>query len=187
MRGKETPSTACKEAGLDGLEELSKITGASSQTLINWWKNKLMLFDTTLVGASAIKKQSLQRKIKTEGLSIYTDPLNEDFSIAEYNGEKAHNLGYGKGQDDTVLEALTVWGLSLDEVIVLVENSNGGVERWMPSNERRAYFIHEQMANLINLNKKFNIPNDDPDFLGAMATYHKELVKIYKGFSVAIK
>ena len=137
MRDKETPSAACKEAGLDGLEELSKITGASSQTLINWWKNKLMLFDTTLVGASTIKKQFLQRKIKE--LSIYTDPSNEDFSIAKYNGEEAHNLGYGKGQDDTVLEALTVWGLSLDEVIVLVENSNGGVERWMPSKESLFY------------------------------------------------
>ena len=56
MRNKETPSAACKEAGLDGLEEFSKITGVSVQTLINWWKNKLMLFDVTLIGASVLKK-----------------------------------------------------------------------------------------------------------------------------------
>ena len=59
MRNKETPSAACKEAGLDGgLEEFSKITGVSVQTLINWWKNKLMLFDTALIGASVLKKDN---------------------------------------------------------------------------------------------------------------------------------
>ena len=58
MCKKETPSAACKEAGLDGLKEFSKITGVSVQTLNNWWKNKLMLFDTALIGASVLKKDN---------------------------------------------------------------------------------------------------------------------------------
>lgn len=60
------------------------------------------------------------------------------------------------------------------------------MEKWITPIESKTYFIHEQMANLINLNKKFNLPNDEPNFLGAMATYRRELAKIYSNdFPVA--
>ena len=50
-----TPSEQCKAAGLKSLAELSKISGVSVQTLINWHKDKPTLFATVVDGAVVIK------------------------------------------------------------------------------------------------------------------------------------
>jgi len=45
------PSEKCKAAGLKSLAELAEISGASIQTLNNWFKNKPIIFDLVLRGA----------------------------------------------------------------------------------------------------------------------------------------
>ena len=50
------PSEQCKAAGLKSLVQLSKITGESQQTLINWHRNKPRLFAVVVAGAQAIKE-----------------------------------------------------------------------------------------------------------------------------------
>jgi hypothetical protein len=49
------PHEQCKAAGLDSLAELSKITGVSVNTLINWHKNKPKLFEAVLYGAVFVR------------------------------------------------------------------------------------------------------------------------------------
>lgn len=49
------PSEKCKQAGLKSLDELSKLTGESTQTLRNWHKSRPVAFETILYGA-AMKK-----------------------------------------------------------------------------------------------------------------------------------
>ena len=49
------PSKKCKAAGLKSLAELSRISGESVQTLINWNKNKPQLFSVLIAGAVVIK------------------------------------------------------------------------------------------------------------------------------------
>jgi len=51
-----TPSKQCKSEGLDSLAELVRITGVQERTLINWHKNKRVLFAVLIVGAVRIKK-----------------------------------------------------------------------------------------------------------------------------------
>ena len=53
--GGGAPAEQCRSSGLDGLTELSKLTGTSLQTLHNWHKHKPVLFRAVLVGAVAIK------------------------------------------------------------------------------------------------------------------------------------
>ena len=48
---KVTPSEQCRAAGLASLAELSRISGESVQTLINWHKNKPTLFALVISGA----------------------------------------------------------------------------------------------------------------------------------------
>ena len=50
-----SPSEQCKSAGLKSLAELSKISGESVQTLINWHKNKPLLFKVLIAGAVVSK------------------------------------------------------------------------------------------------------------------------------------
>jgi len=50
-----TPSQKCKSSGLDSLAELVRITGVSERTLINWHKNKPVLFNIVIIGAVRIK------------------------------------------------------------------------------------------------------------------------------------
>ena len=45
----------CKDVGLYGITELSKLTGKTRQTIYNWYKNEYDLFLTLLVGA-VVKK-----------------------------------------------------------------------------------------------------------------------------------
>jgi hypothetical protein len=45
-----TPSQQAKKAGLDSLAELSRLSGVSIQTLINWHKNKAALFEIVCLG-----------------------------------------------------------------------------------------------------------------------------------------
>lgn len=52
-----TPSQQCKEAGLKSLAELSRLTGVSEQTLINWFHDKPKLFDVVVLGAASIKNR----------------------------------------------------------------------------------------------------------------------------------
>jgi hypothetical protein len=52
-----TPSKQCKSEGLDSLSELVRITGVSERTLINWHKNKHVLFDVVVIGAVRIKNR----------------------------------------------------------------------------------------------------------------------------------
>lgn len=42
------PSEECKLMGLMGLRELSKLSGKSAQTLINWHAKSKFLFDSEL-------------------------------------------------------------------------------------------------------------------------------------------
>ncbi len=49
------PSEQCKDAGLSSLKEMSKITGKSEQTLINWFKNDRLTFDILLLGCQLRK------------------------------------------------------------------------------------------------------------------------------------
>lgn len=46
-----TPSQQCKQAGLKSLAELVRTSGVSEQTLINWHKNKPVLFELLIHGA----------------------------------------------------------------------------------------------------------------------------------------
>lgn len=50
-----SPSEQCKAAGLKSLTELVGITGESKQTIINWHKNKPILFKLVLLGALTSK------------------------------------------------------------------------------------------------------------------------------------
>jgi hypothetical protein len=53
-----TTSEQCKAAGLKSLAELSKISGVSVQTLINWHKDKPALFSVVVAGAVALLHKS---------------------------------------------------------------------------------------------------------------------------------
>jgi len=57
-----TPSEQCKAAGLKSLAELSKISCVSIQTLINWHKNKPILFEMVTFGAYHIKSKNEKNK-----------------------------------------------------------------------------------------------------------------------------
>jgi hypothetical protein len=50
-----TPSEQCKAAGLKSLAEMVRISSVSEQTLINWHRNKPVLFAVVVAGASVIK------------------------------------------------------------------------------------------------------------------------------------
>lgn len=45
-----TASEKAKKTGLVSLSQVSKMTGVSTQTLNNWFKNKPQLFDIVLKG-----------------------------------------------------------------------------------------------------------------------------------------
>lgn len=47
----DSPSMQCKLAGLAGLAELSRISSVSVQTLINWSRDKPVLFGVVIKGA----------------------------------------------------------------------------------------------------------------------------------------
>jgi hypothetical protein len=49
---KYTPSMQCHAAGLKSLAEVARITGVGRQTLINWHKNKPLLFAIVLAGCT---------------------------------------------------------------------------------------------------------------------------------------
>ncbi len=49
------PSEQCKKAGLSSLKKMSKMTGKSEQTLINWFKNDRLTFDILLLGCQLRK------------------------------------------------------------------------------------------------------------------------------------
>ena len=53
------PSEKCKLAGLKSLDELSKISGESSQTLINWFKLRPFKFDAILIHAVRYKQNKI--------------------------------------------------------------------------------------------------------------------------------
>lgn len=55
-----SPSEQCKKAGLNSLAELVLITSESKQTLINWHKNKPILFRLVLLGA--VKSKEITQK-----------------------------------------------------------------------------------------------------------------------------
>ena len=50
------PSDQAKAAGLKSLAQVSKLTGTSVQTLINWDKNKPLLFAVVLAGSKMGKR-----------------------------------------------------------------------------------------------------------------------------------
>ena len=53
---KTTPSDQCRAGGLRSLAELSRLSGVSVQTLINWSRNKPTLFEIAIAGAKAKKE-----------------------------------------------------------------------------------------------------------------------------------
>lgn len=50
-----TPSQAAKSAGYKSLAEVSILTGVSTITLNNWYKNKPLLFKAVLHGAKYLR------------------------------------------------------------------------------------------------------------------------------------
>tara|TARA_R110002020_G_scaffold375633_1_gene586846 strand:- start:55 stop:246 length:192 start_codon:yes stop_codon:yes gene_type:complete len=60
------PSEQCKQAGLESLAELQRVTGESKQTLINWHKNKPILFEVVVIGAA--KKSTLIRNKRLKNI-----------------------------------------------------------------------------------------------------------------------
>lgn len=54
-----TPSQQCKQAGLKSLKELILLSEVSEQTLINWHKNKPVLFELLICGALYKKTQDI--------------------------------------------------------------------------------------------------------------------------------
>lgn len=57
-----TPSEQCKQAGLKSLDEVSKLSGQSVQTLINWHKNKPKLFMLLILGCIVEKTNQHEEK-----------------------------------------------------------------------------------------------------------------------------
>jgi hypothetical protein len=53
-----SPSQQCKAAGLKSLAALIKASGESKQTLINWHKNKPVLFNLVILGAVVAKHEA---------------------------------------------------------------------------------------------------------------------------------
>lgn len=51
-----TPSQQAKAAGLKSLAELSRVSGVSEQTLINWHRDKPVLFNLVCLGAAMAKE-----------------------------------------------------------------------------------------------------------------------------------
>ena len=51
-----TASQVAKRNGLKSLKEVSDITGQSSVTLINWYKNKRDLFEVVVISCVALKQ-----------------------------------------------------------------------------------------------------------------------------------
>lgn len=54
------PHEQCKQAGLKSLAELSELTGVKTRTLINWHKNRPLLFNAIIRGTSCAKKEKGQ-------------------------------------------------------------------------------------------------------------------------------
>lgn len=54
------PSEKCIAAGLESLAELSRLTGVSDNTLINWSRSKPKLFQVVIAGVVALKKESAE-------------------------------------------------------------------------------------------------------------------------------
>ena len=57
------PHEQCKRAGLKSLNELSKMTKTSIQTLINWWRKKPSLFEIVVLGGKKKKDQDEKTNI----------------------------------------------------------------------------------------------------------------------------
>ena len=53
------PHEQCKKAGLKSLAELSELTKVSIQTLNNWSKNKIELFEIVILGSKKKKEIGL--------------------------------------------------------------------------------------------------------------------------------
>lgn len=52
-----TPSQQAKNSGLKSLNQMSELTGVQVRTLINWHKDKPVLFKIILVGLSNLNKE----------------------------------------------------------------------------------------------------------------------------------
>ena len=68
-----SPSEQCKSAGLKSLAELSRISGESVQTLINWHKNKPKLFSVLIAGAI----HKVQNGINEMKYTVYKTSFNK--------------------------------------------------------------------------------------------------------------
>jgi hypothetical protein len=52
----DSPSVACKNAGLQGLTELARRSGQSTQKLDTWFRDRPELFDLLLIAAATVKR-----------------------------------------------------------------------------------------------------------------------------------
>jgi hypothetical protein len=52
---KETAGKTAKYHGLNGLKEMTELTGQSVETLRNWFINKPLLFQTVVAGCLALR------------------------------------------------------------------------------------------------------------------------------------
>lgn len=52
-----TPSQQAKDSGLKSLKQMAELTGVKVRTLINWHKDKPVLFKIILVGLSNLNKE----------------------------------------------------------------------------------------------------------------------------------
>ena len=63
--------------------------------------------------------------MRTEILTVFKDPANPDFYTASYSADgdnEAHHLAYKGTLSDAIAEALSVWGLFEDDVLIDASN-----------------------------------------------------------------
>jgi len=67
MTEKTGPSQYAKTAGLKSLEQIARMTGASTQTLINWHRSKPELFAVVVAGCVALSNQERSGEATRQG------------------------------------------------------------------------------------------------------------------------
>lgn len=72
---KQSPSQQCKQAGLNSLAEVSRMTNVSAQTLTNWCKSKPQLFKAVIDGCMWQKRQTHWLR--------FTNPKYDNITLSE--------------------------------------------------------------------------------------------------------
>lgn len=76
-----TASEKAKSAGFKNLAELSRISGASSQTLNNWFSDKPFIFESVLM--SAVLQEKKEKQVQRKQFNLSKEKTDAIFSIAK--------------------------------------------------------------------------------------------------------